>query len=130
MQPRFYVPKVSERPLRQTGKVGAYRFEVGTSDQQDAVASLFRGHAQASWELYEYLLGMGVAKEASREYLPLATMTSFWATANPRNLMHFLALRTEQTALYEIRDVANQMEAIFAERMPLTHAAWKRHKWN
>lgn len=52
-------------------------------------------------------------------------MTSFWATTNPRNLMHFLDLRTASDALYEIRQVAHQMEQHFKSAMPLTYGVWK-----
>ena len=61
--------------------------------------------------------------------LPVGTMTQFYATANPRNVMQFLQLRNDPAALKEIRDVAVEIEAAFAEAMPLTYAAYKAYDW-
>ena len=51
-------------------------------------------------------------------------MTQFYFTVNPRNLMHFLSLRNDKHALKEIRDVAVEIEKIFAVTMPLTYQAY------
>jgi thymidylate synthase ThyX len=55
-------------------------------------------------------------------------MTQFYATSNPRNLMQFLTLRNDKHALAEIRDVAVQMEDIFAEKMPMTASAYRKYR--
>ena len=120
---RYYVPP-ADRPLRQEGKVGAYRFEAGTAEQialvrETVIESTTRAHTA-----YQRMLDAGIAKEVARDVLPVNVMTSFWATANPRNLMHFLNLRTAPDALFEIRAVAAQMERHFARHMPLTHRVW------
>lgn len=120
----FYVP-APERPVQQIGKVGAYSFEPGSFEQQQEILhGLGYAYSQAA-ATYEHLLDIGVAKEVARMALPVSTMTTFWATANPLNVLKFLGLRTHPQALYEIRHVAAQMEALVAEAMPLTHAAWK-----
>ena len=62
--------------------------------------------------------------------LPVNTMTTFWATVNPRNLMHFLDLRTDAQAMFEIREVAVKMEEIFKQQMPLTYKAWSKNQPN
>lgn len=122
LEPRFYVPATT-RPMRQEGKVGNYTFTTDTALAED-VAEVLEGASVASWADYQELLECGVAKEVARMVLPMNTMTTFWATCNPRNLMHFLGLRTNEQAQYEIRDVAYRMEAIFKNLMPITHAAW------
>lgn len=127
LAPRFYVPPIHERPLQQTGKVGAYTFTEGTEEQKALTRIRLENGAHRAWDDYEALLRMGVAKEVARNSLPVSTMTSFWATCSPLNLLRFLALRTDPTALYEIRQVAYQMEAEFEKAMPLTHAAYKKY---
>lgn len=125
MEPEFYVPAM-DRPTTQTGKVGSYQF---TPD--DKVAAHVRDELERSalyaWGGYEYLLKQGAAKEVARMALPLNLMTTFWATANPLNVMRFLTLRTDPQAMYEIRMAAGQIEQHFADAMPLTYEAWKRH---
>lgn len=127
LDPEFYVPNPEARPLQQTGKVGAYKFEPGNTSHQLTVNLHHTVASTYAWELYQSQLGQGIAKEVARMVLPLNLMTTFWATCSPLNLMRFLDLRTDPTALYEIRDVASQMEAHLAEAMPLTYAAWKAH---
>lgn len=84
-----------------------------------------------AWRSYETMIAEGTAREVARAVLPVGTYTAFYATANPRNWLNFLSLRTHDPAaaqvsypLAEIEDAARQCEALFAERWPLTYAAW------
>lgn len=128
LSPRFYLIN-SERPLAQKGKVGAYRFEEGTPEQYGAVFAQTQIAYSHSWRSYQEMLNAGVAKEVARNVLPVGTMTQFYATANPRNVMQFLLLRNDPNALKEIRDVAVKIEEAFAEAMPLTYAAFKKYDY-
>lgn len=125
LEPTFYIPPRS-RPLIQHGKVGAYNFTSGSDEQYAIVRNRLERNSDQSWEYYQAMIAYGVAREVARDVLPLNIMTSFYATVNPRNLMQFLALRDEDQALYEIRDVARQMDEIFEETMPLTYKAYRR----
>lgn len=120
---KFYLPPVN-RPLRQEGKIGAYRFEPGSAEQVDLVRETITESTRHSHAAYQRMLSAGIAREVARDVLPVNVMTSFWATVNPRNLMHFLTLRSAPDALIEIRDVAEQMEHHFSEHMPITHRVW------
>lgn len=127
MIPEFYLP-TPERPLRQEGKAGDYRFVPGDDNQYAILSANQRAVYQASWDAYLNQLDAGIAKEAARNILPLGIYTQFYVTMNARNLMHFLNLRTDTDALYEIRAVANQMENILCDKMPMTYAAYKEKK--
>ena len=126
--PRFYRPG-ADRPLVQQGKPGAYYFVPGEVNQLYETNLAISHITNRAWEEYQGLIGEGVAKEVARMVLPNNLMTQFYATVNTRNLMHFLDLRTDETALHEIRLVANDMEKIFAEGMPLTYKAYIEHKY-
>jgi thymidylate synthase (FAD) len=133
LKPEFYIPS-GDRNLVQTGKAGEYRFEPGTQEQ---AAEVILGHAEisaASYCNYQNLLSLGVAKEVARMTLPLNIMTTFYATANSRAIMHFLSLRTQHedatfpsTPQKEISMVADKIEAHFAAAMPHTHAAYVKN---
>ena len=127
MLPQFYVPS-ADRPLIQSGKIGAYTFVPGSEGQQDEVFGGIKARADDAWEEYQYLKSIGVANEVARMVLPVNIMTQFYATVNPRNLMAFLDLRTEAQALYEIREVANKMESYLEEQMPMTYNAYRGDK--
>lgn len=130
LAPRFYLVD-SERPVKQREgtKVGNYAFDAGTDEQYGTVFASTQIAYQSSWSAYQAMLNADVAKEVARNVLPVGIMTSFYATANPRNVMQFLLLRNDDAALHEIREVAKAIEEQFAEAMPLTYAAYKKYDW-
>lgn len=130
LEPIFYVPGY-ERNLVQQGKPGEYSFVKGTPSQYDLLTELNDEVMHVTWGAYERMLQAGIAKEVARNVLPLSLFTSFYATCNPRSLMHYLSLRTKDEAalhpsypLREIEQVAEAMEAVFADHFPLTYEAW------
>jgi len=64
------------------------------------------------------------AEELARCVLPMGTFTQFYWTVNARSLMNFISLRAAETAQLEIRRYADAVEELFAELMPVTHAAF------
>jgi thymidylate synthase (FAD) len=133
LKPVFYLPS-DTRPLQQVGKPGAYTFEPGTDTQVFVKNGAI---TKASKEAYAQYLGMlreGIAREVARMVLPVNIFTSFYATCNPRSLMHFLSLRTKnENARFpsfpqqEIEMVAVQMERHFTDLFPETHKAYQAH---
>ena len=128
LEPRFYMAP-DDRPMRQVGRIGNYSFEAGTQEQLEIQDAQTTFAYRMAWESYRNMLDAGIAKEVARNVLPVGTMTQFYATANPRNVMQFLMLRNDPNALKEIRDVAVKIEEAFAEAMPLTYAAYKAYDW-
>lgn len=127
LEPRFYLP-THERPTVQVGKPGAYTFTPGSDDNYAWLVTAHLKHFEDSWRIYQDGLQRGIAKEVARNVLPLGLFTQFYATSNPRNVMQFLMLRNEDQALWEIREVAVQIEKHFAATMPLTYEAYKREQ--
>lgn len=130
LKPEFYIIG-DDRNLVQTGKPGHYVFGPGSKIQTKIVQRLMMAYSAGAYKGYKYLLKKGIAKEVARMILPLNIYTSFYATCNARSLMHFLGLRTENEGATfkshpqkEIQMVADKMEAIFAEQMPITYKAW------
>lgn len=123
LENNFYLPG-HLRPVVQQGKIGEYSF----AESKELLALAKQGiihNSQDSWDRYQYLLDHGIAPEVARMVLPVNIMTEFYATVNPLNLMKFLSLREDNQALYEIRDVAWQMEQHLKANMPISHAAWE-----
>lgn len=122
----FYIPDV-HRPTVQTGKAGEYNFHLGSQYQHICVQSDLKGASIYAYGRYQNMLDNGIAREVARMCLPVNIYTSFYATANARNLMKFLSLRTKnENATYpsypqrEIEMVAEQMEILWAQKMPIT----------
>lgn len=68
--------------------------------------------------LYKELVEIGVPKEDARMLLPLGTATNMTMTMNFRAIRHFLKLRLDKHAQWEIRQVATQIAKICNQKWP------------
>ena len=89
------------------------------SDAGRDTALLIKHYADAQ-NLYEYLLKRGWPKELARLCVPVARYSRMRASANLRNWLAFLTLRMAPEAQWEIRQYANAVGKIIAERFPRT----------
>jgi thymidylate synthase (FAD) len=80
-----------------------------------------RGHAVAA---YEQLVAQDVARELARIDLPLSTYTQWYWKIDLHNLFHFLTLRVDTHAQWEIREYARVMAGIVRRVAPLSYEAW------
>jgi thymidylate synthase (FAD) len=119
----FYVPE-PEDVRSQVGKPGAYTFEPVTPELAEQTREELRAVYDHAYETYERLVEAGVARELARLAIPVGAYTEFYWTINARSLMNFVSLRAAETAQREIRRYAEAVEAFFAEKMPVTHAAF------
>lgn len=119
----FYVPAPGD-VRSQVGKPGGYTFEPVDADVAEGVRIDLSEHYERTYRLYRELIDRGLAKELARCVLPMGTFTQFYWTVNARSLMNFISLRAAETAQLEIRRYAEALEELFAELMPVTHAAF------
>ena len=79
-------------------------------------------HARA---VYQTRLALGVAREQARKDLPLSTYTQAYWKVDLHNLLHFLALRMEEHAQWEIRCYARTIgEELVRPLFPLVWEAF------
>jgi thymidylate synthase (FAD) len=69
-------------------------------------------------DVYNYLLGQGVAKECARFVLPLATPTRIYMTGSCRSWIHYINLRSSNGTQKEHMEIAEDCKKIFAEQYP------------
>jgi thymidylate synthase (FAD) len=119
----FYVPE-AEDVRSQVGKPGAYSFEPVDPELAEQARHELRELYAAAYETYTQLVEQGVARELARLAMPMGAYTEFYWTVNARSLMNFVSLRAAETAQREIRRYAEACERFFAEKMPVTHAAF------
>jgi len=82
-------------------------------------------------EIYKERLELGVAREQARKDLPLSTYTEAYWKIDLHNLLHFLSLRMDSHAQYEIRSYANVIgNEIVAKWCPLTWEAFLDYQIN
>lgn len=72
-----------------------------------------------SYDLYEYMLQRGVAKETARRILPLCTPTSMYMTGTLRSWIHYINIRASHETQHEHRLIAQKCLTIFKRKFPI-----------
>lgn len=120
MEPEFYIPELdaisAQSSSNRQGR-GALLPRVKRKMARTAIELA----SEAAFRVYRKLLRLGVSRELARIILPLNLYTEWYWKIDVRNLLHFLKLRTDEHAQYEIRVYAEAIAAILAEWMPWTH---------
>jgi thymidylate synthase (FAD) len=82
-------------------------------------------------EVYEERIARGVAREQARKDLPLSTYTEAYWKIDLHNLFHFLYLRMDEHAQYEIRQYATTIgHEIVAKWVPVAWEAFNDYRIN
>ena len=91
-----------------------------------------RSEAKQRWQdsrsgavaTYAWLTGHEVARELARIDLPLSTYTQWYWKIDLHNLLHFLTLRVDAHAQWEIQQYGNLMAGMLKRVAPLSYEAW------
>jgi flavin-dependent thymidylate synthase len=78
----------------------------------------------AAADAYEWLLAEDVARELARIDLPLSTYTQWYWKIDLHNLIHFLTLRVDPHAQWEIQQFGRVMAGMLKRVAPLSYEAW------
>ena len=73
---------------------------------------------------YGWLVGENVARELARIDLPLSTYTQWYWKIDLHNLLHFLTLRVDDHAQWEIQEFGRVMAGMVKRVAPLSYEAW------
>lgn len=120
MKPEFYVPALKDMRT-QTGKPGTYEFKpMRDPTKAFQLATVIEDMGRECWIKYEALLKKGVAKEVARMVLPVSLYTQFTWSVNLRSLLNFISLRSDKTAMYEIRCYSRTIEQLIQPIIPET----------
>ena len=127
MKDEFYVPNPENiRPQSEDNKQGRSE-ERFTSDQEQEIIRLFADEQKSIYANYENLLALNVARELARNNLPLSLYTEWYWQIDLHNLFHFLRLRMDPHAQYEIRVYAEAMAQCAKAVAPLAYEAFEEH---
>lgn len=122
-----YVPTVERLMMiggghltKQAGTVAGA--EALTEDAARMFQAMLEKTYRSAQDFYEASLKAGVPKELARVHLPVGRYSRMRASANLRNWLGFLTLRLDRAAQYEIRQYAQAVAGLVAERFPRTYA--------
>jgi len=120
----FYTPTAEElKTQNDANRQGRSGQAVPAGDYAEAVRR-WEAIRAAARESYEWLTGHDVARELARIDLPLSTYTQWYWKIDLHNLMHFLRLRVDHHAQWEIQQYARVMAGMLQRVAPLSYEAW------
>jgi len=135
----FYIPQPEHIAVQSsTNRQG--RGEVLSHDEAMRVQEILRDDALRSYAHYEELLNEGpegeprdegraqVARELARMNLSLNFYTQWYWKTDLHNLMHFLRLRADAHAQYEIRVYADVLTDVLERWTPMSHRAFVNYR--
>ena len=127
----FYIPEPSQLAAQSVIN-NQGRGEVLQGEEAARVLEILKSDAARSYDNYEAMLSQdgqaGLARELARMNLPMNIYTQWYWKTDLHNLFHFLRLRADAHAQYEIRVYAEQMARITADWVPLAYAAFEDYR--
>ena len=135
----YYVPAPDQLGAQSSANRQG-RGEVLEGEEATRVLTLLRDDAERCHAHYAEMLNenedgatldpgrQGLARELARMNLTLNTYTQWYWKIDLHNLMHFLSLRADPHAQYEIRVYAEAMLGTLERWMPITYEAFVNHQ--
>jgi thymidylate synthase (FAD) len=135
----FYVPAADQLAV-QSSINNQGRGEAINHDDAEKILDLMKGDAAQAFNSYERLINSdadgkpldaerpALARELARIGLPLSTYTQWYWKTDLHNLFHFMALRADSHAQYEIRVYADVIRDIANRWVPLASKAFEDYR--
>lgn len=127
----FYIPQ-PEQLAAQSVVNNQGRGEVLTGAEADRVLDILKRDAAQCYDNYESMLSQdgqqGLARELARMNLPMNIYTQWYWKTDLHNLFHFLRLRADSHAQYEIRVYAEAIAACVRDWVPLAFGAFEDYR--
>jgi thymidylate synthase (FAD) len=122
MKDEFYAPSLEAIKLQSVRNKQGRADENVPRELQQKVLKMLLEDQQQVYGHYEELLTDEIARELARINLPLSLYTEWYWKIDLHNLLHFLHLRMDRHAQYEIRVYAEAMGEIVKRVAPM---AWE-----
>ncbi len=139
MDKEFYIPQPEHLAAQSTTNRQG-RGEVLEGAQAARVLEILKADSVNAYAHYEEMMNCdeegnifdeskpGLARELARMNLPVNFYTQWYWKIDLHNLMHFLALRADSHAQYEIRAYANVMLDVLKAWVPVTYQAFMDYR--
>lgn len=130
MEDEFYLPEETAIQYQnKDNRQGRDPQEVPVHLRQKVLNILAKGQ-QVAYDDYQKMLADDIARELARINLPLSLYTQWYWQIDLHNLFHFLELRMDEHAQWEIRQYANVIADITRTVAPLAFRAFETHVVN
>lgn len=95
---------------------------------KEKVLKYFKEISKRSFEMYDELNNDGVARELARAILPVNLYTEWYWKNDLHNLLHFIGLRSDSHAQYEIQVYSDAMSLSVKNVAPYAWEAYKDYR--
>lgn len=127
MEDEFYVPaETNIQRQSKDNRQGRDPQEVPAELRQKVLSIISTGQTSA-YSDYQTLLNDDIARELARINLPLSLYTQWYWQIDLHNLLHFMQLRMDEHAQWEIRQYANVLADLTKAVAPLAYKAFEKH---
>ncbi len=127
----FYIPE-KDNLAAQSNSNHQGRGETLTGEEAHRVLEILKSDSMRCYDNYDQMLSQdgqqGLARELARINLPMNIYTQWYWKIDLHNLFHFLRLRADTHAQYEIRAYAEVMNKIVAEWVPKAFDAFREYR--
>lgn len=124
-----YIPSIERLMMNADGSNKQANRVAGALALSERNALWFQSELVTAYQqadgLYQQALRLGVPKELARCMMPVGRYSRMRAAANLRNWLHFLSLRMDVNAQWEIRQYANAVGTLIAASFPRTWALFE-----
>lgn len=127
MKDEYYVPEPDKINFQSDDNKQGRSEEPVSREIKDKVYEIMAEDQKNVTENYHRLLELGIARELARIDLPLSMYTQWYWQMDLHNLFHFLALRLDDHAQYEIRVFAQTILDIVKTVCPIAAEAFENH---
>jgi thymidylate synthase (FAD) len=127
MKDEFYAPE-PEQVCFQSADNKQGRSMALPPDEARGVIDEMEREQREVYANYQAMLDKGVARELARANLPLSLYTEWYWQIDLHNLFHFLHLRMDAHAQYEIRAYAEAMAVCAKAVAPIAYEAFEEHR--
>ena len=127
----FYIP-APEHIAAQSVVNNQGRGEALTGAEAARVLDILKTDSERSYDNYQAMISddgqRGLARELARMNLPTNIYTQWYWKVDLHNLLHFLRLRADAHAQYEIRVYADAICSVVADWVPFAYAAFEDYR--
>ncbi len=123
LTPEFYIPEVARSNAGHANKQESSTEGIEDLDSlSETMRTTIKQHSQESYDKYESLLEMGIARELARTILPQNIYTSCVWTVSLQSLLNFFELRLKDDAQFEMRKYAEAIYELVEDDIKWLHS--------
>ncbi len=125
MKDEFYVPAIDQVRAQSVLNKQGRADEAFPIDEAERIIAMMESSQQQAYTEYQQMLSQDLAREIARINLPVSNYTEWYWKIDLHNLFHFLRLRIDAHAQYEIRVYAQAMADLIKPYVPMAYEAFE-----